>query len=197
MRRNESEGTKAINQCQEPLVSCDRRAWIEATSSCCGQRREIRVVKCRGTNAGTADGEPCRLCNHTAWDFELDLRENIEMIGEREIMIDILLLPEMSRAERARQAKKMNNSHFPALRLRSRCKAAPLGEAASWLHWKGKVSFIACFLLYPASRVPGRGPAGLGKPKLLLYSIWPSASASWNRQPPTMTATFNTLHPHP
>jgi hypothetical protein len=33
------------------------------------------------------------------------------MIGECEIMIDVLLLPEMSRAERAGQAKK--NEHFP------------------------------------------------------------------------------------
>ncbi len=41
------------------------------------------AAKCRGTNAGTADGEPCRSCNHTAWDRELDLNENIEMIGER------------------------------------------------------------------------------------------------------------------
>jgi hypothetical protein len=47
--------------------------------------------------------------------------------------------------------------------VRVRCEAAPLGEAASWLHWKGKVSgwSIARFRLYPASRVSGRGPAGL------------------------------------
>jgi hypothetical protein len=63
-------------------------------------------MKCRVTNAGTADGEQCRLCNHTAWDHELDLGANIEMIGEREIMIDVLLLPEMSRAERAERGKK-------------------------------------------------------------------------------------------
>jgi hypothetical protein len=62
----ELEGTKARNQCQEPLVSCDHRAWIEAT--CCSPRREIRAAKCRGMNAGTADGEQCRSCNHTAWD---------------------------------------------------------------------------------------------------------------------------------
>ncbi len=43
----------------------------------------------RDLNAGTADGEPCRSCNHAAWDRELDLGENIEMIGESEIMIDI------------------------------------------------------------------------------------------------------------
>ena len=109
-------------------------------------------------------------CYHTAWDRELDLGENIEMIEEREIMIDALLLPEMSRAERAGRAKKMNNSHCPALRLRRRGEAAPSGEAASWLHWNGKFWSIARFLLYPASRVSGRGPAGLGKPKLLLIS---------------------------
>jgi hypothetical protein len=93
----------------------------------------------------------------------------MEMIGEREIMINVLLLPEMSRAERAGRAKKTNNSHCPALKRRCRGEAAPSGEAASWLHWKGKVRFIARFRSYPASRVSGRGPAGLGKPKLLLY----------------------------
>jgi hypothetical protein len=45
-------------------------------------------------NRRAADGEPCRSCNHAAWDRELDLGENIEMIGEREIMIDVLLLPD-------------------------------------------------------------------------------------------------------
>jgi hypothetical protein len=95
------------------------------------------------------------------------------MVGEREIMINVLLLPEMSRAERAGREKKTNNSHCPALRRRRRGEAAPSGEAASCLHWKGKVRFIARYRLYPASRVSGRGPAGfkLGKPKLLLYSI--------------------------
>jgi hypothetical protein len=92
----------------------------------------------------------------------------MQMIGEREIMIDVLLLPEMRRAERAGRAKKMNNSHCPALRRRRRGEAAPSGEAASWLHWKGKVWFNSRFRLYPASSVSGRGPAGLGKPKLLL-----------------------------
>jgi hypothetical protein len=94
----------------------------------------------------------------------------IALIGEREIMINVLLLPEMSRAELAWQAKKMNNSHCPALKQRNRCEAAPSGEAVSWLHWKGKVWPIAHFRLYPASRVSGRGPAGLGKPKLLLFA---------------------------
>ncbi len=52
--------------------------------------------------------------------------------NEREIMIDVLLqvlLPEMSRAERACRAKKMNNSHCPALWWRRRGEVAPSGEA--------------------------------------------------------------------
>ncbi len=48
------EGTTARNKCQESLVSCNCRAWIEAT--CCSPRREIRAPKCRGTSAGAADG---------------------------------------------------------------------------------------------------------------------------------------------
>jgi hypothetical protein len=84
------------------------------------------------------------------------------MIGEREIMIDVLLLPAMSRAERAPgragRAKKMNNSHWRALRRRHRGEAALSGEAASWLHWKGKVWFIARFRILPAASRPG----GLG-----------------------------------
>jgi hypothetical protein len=102
------------------------------------------------------------------------------MIGERETMIDVLLLPEMSRAERTGRAKNMNNSHRPALRRRRRGEAAPSGEAASWLHWKGKVWSIARFLSYPASSISGRSPAGLGKPKLLLWhcSFEPSGSGS-------------------
>ncbi len=57
------------------------------------------------------------------------------MIGEREIMIDVLLLPEMSRAERAGRAKK--NERFPLFCHQAappRGEAAPSGEAASWLH---------------------------------------------------------------
>jgi hypothetical protein len=93
------------------------------------------------------------------------------MIGEREFVIDVLLLPEMSRAERAGRAKKMNNSHCPVLRWRRRCKAAPSGRfwrSIIVATLKGKVWSIARFRLYPASRVSGLGPAGLGKPKLLL-----------------------------
>jgi hypothetical protein len=76
------------------------------------------------------------------------------MIGAREIMIDVLLLPEMSRAERAGRAKKMNNSHCLALRRRRRGEAAPSGEAALWQHWKGKVTVfrLLAYILPAASR---------------------------------------------
>jgi hypothetical protein len=53
-----------------------------------------------------------------------------------------LLMILMSRAERAGQAQKKNNSLCPALRRCCRGEAAPSGEAALWLHWKGKVWFI-------------------------------------------------------
>jgi hypothetical protein len=79
------------------------------------------------------------------------------MIGEHEI--DVLLLPEMSRAERAWQAKKTNISHCPALRLRSSgSHAGPSGEAALWLHWRGKVSVIRllAYILPAASRDAAR-----------------------------------------
>ncbi len=95
--------------------------------------------------------------------------ENDEMIGEREI--DVLLLPEMSRAERARRAKK--NEQFPL----SCPQAAPprrggaIGRSSSVATLEGKSLCITGFSLYPASRVSGRGPAGLGKPKLLLMFI--------------------------
>ncbi len=69
----------------------------------------------------------------------------------------------MSRAdsERARawRAKKMNNFHCPSLRRRRRGEAAQSGEAASWLHWKGKVWSVARFGLYPASSVSGPSAA--------------------------------------
>jgi hypothetical protein len=83
----------------------------------------------------------------------------------------------------------MNNSRHdcPALRRRRRGEAAPSGKAAKWLHWKGKVWSIARFRLYPASRVSGRGPAGLarGKPKLFLGSseLWITYSKPSNNGP--------------
>jgi hypothetical protein len=84
------------------------------------------------------------------------------------ILVQVVRIPDVQK-----KIKKMNNSHGPSLRWRRRGEAAPSGEAASWLHhdWKGKVCSIARFrvcLVYPASRFSGRGPAGLGKPKLLL-----------------------------
>jgi hypothetical protein len=160
---------RARNQCQEPLVLCagDRRAWIEAT--CCSPRGEILTAKCRGTNAGTADGEPCKSCNYTAWDRELDLGENIEMIGEREIMVNVLLLPEMSRAERAGRAKKMKCSHCPALRRRRRCKAAPplqggaIGRSSIVATLQRKSLVYCAFQLISCQPRLGTRPGGLGE----------------------------------
>ncbi len=83
-----------------------------------------------------------------------------EMIGEREIMIDVLLLPEMSRAERAGRAKKLNNSHCPALRRRRRGEAAPSGRCSfvATLYCKGKVSVLrlSAYILPAASRDTAR-----------------------------------------
>jgi hypothetical protein len=47
----------------------------------------------------------------------------------------------------------MNNSHCRALRRRHRGEAAPSGEAASWLHWKGKVTVLrlSAYILPAAS----------------------------------------------
>ncbi len=68
-----------------------------------------------------------------------------------------------------KKKKKMNNARCPAVRRRRRGEAAPSGEAASWLHCKGnEVRSSARCRLYPVtSRVSGRAPTGLGKPKLL------------------------------
>ncbi len=94
------------------------------------------------------------------------------MIGERKIMIDVLLLPEMSRAERAGQAKK--NEQFPL----SCPQAAPprrggaIGQSSIVATLEGEKSlYLKCntpFCLYPASRVSGHGPAVLGNSQLLL-----------------------------
>ncbi len=104
------------------------------------------------------------------------LVEKVEMIGEREI--DFLLLPEMSRAERARRAK--NNEQFPLSCPQP--EAAPprrggarmIGRSSIMATLEGKSHCITPFGLYPASRVSGRGPAGLGKTKLLLpwTGVW-------------------------
>jgi hypothetical protein len=53
----------------------------------------------------------------------------------------------------------MNSSHCSALRRRRRGEAVPSGEAASWLHCKGKVWSIAASL-------------DAAKPKLLLSGAW-------------------------
>ena len=90
------------------------------------------------------------------------LREEVEMIGEREI--DVLLLPEMSRAEQAGRAKKTNNSHCRALRRRGDA----IGRSSIVATLEGKSHCITPFGLYLASRGSGHGPAGLGNCKLLL-----------------------------
>ncbi len=75
------------------------------------------------------------------------------------------VLPEMSRAERAAsgRAKTMNNPHCPALRRRRRGEAASSGEAALWLHWKGKsLVYCACPLISRQPRL-GTRPGGLGE----------------------------------
>ncbi len=96
---------------QELRVLCNHRAWMEA--ACCSLRREIQTVKSWGTKVGAAVGDPSLMCNGTAWDCNLDLwrkyfarnlRPRVEMIGE--CQNDVLLLPEMSKAEQAWLAKK-------------------------------------------------------------------------------------------
>jgi hypothetical protein len=57
-----------------------------------------------------------------------------------------------------------NNSHCRALRRRG----GAIGRSSIVATLEGKSLCITPFGLYPASRISGRGPAGLGKPKLLL-----------------------------
>jgi hypothetical protein len=86
-------------------------------------------------------------------------------------MINVLLLPEMSRAELAGRAKK--NEQFPL----SCPQAAPprrggaIGRSSIVATLEGKSHCITPLGLYPASRVSGHGPAGLGNSKLLLCNI--------------------------
>ncbi len=76
-----------------------------------GEKSERRNAEGRMLAVEQLMGNSVDCATHTAWDSDLDsdLGENIEMIGEREIMINVLpsLLPEMSRAGRAGRAKKM------------------------------------------------------------------------------------------
>ncbi len=82
------------------------------------------------------------------------------MIGEREIMIDVLLLPEMSRAEQAGRAKK--NEQFPLS-----CPQAEQPRRGGAIRRSSIVATLEgkslCITLYPASRVSGHGPEALGK----------------------------------
>jgi hypothetical protein len=81
----------------------------------------------------------------------------------------------MSRAERAGQVKKMNNSHCPALRRRRRGEAAPLGEAASWLG-REKSLYSAFWLISCQPRL-GTRPGWLGK--LQAVTTHRPNSSSW------------------
>jgi hypothetical protein len=66
--------------------------------------------------------------------------------------------------------RELEISH-PLRRLRVRAAAARRRHRAKQHRGyigRGKVWSIARFRLYPASRVSGRGPAGLGKPNLKL-----------------------------
>jgi hypothetical protein len=93
-------------------------------------------------------------------------------------MIDVLLLPEMSRAERAGRAKK--NEQFPLSCPGPGPQAAPprrggaIGRSSIVATLEGKSHFITPLDLYPASRAgvseSGHGPAGLGNSKLLLFA---------------------------
>jgi hypothetical protein len=74
----------------------------------------------------------------------------------------------MSRAERAGRAKKMNNSHCPALMRRRRGEAAPSGEAASWLSDRDigrekSLPVYYAFRLISCQPRLGTRPGGLGK----------------------------------
>ncbi len=66
------------------------------------------VVQPYSIMMGLRVGSPARL--------GAGLVEKVEMIGEREI--NVILLLEMSRAERVRRAKKTNNFRCPAVRRR-------------------------------------------------------------------------------
>ncbi len=85
------------------------------------------------------------------------------MIGDCEIMIDVLLLvllPEMSRAERAGRAKKTNNSHRPALRRRCRGGGGAIGRSSIV---EGKSLVYCTFLLISCQPRLGTRPGGLGE----------------------------------
>ncbi len=87
------------------------------------------------------------------------------MIGESEI--NVLLLPKMSRAERAGRAKKP----IILIVLPSGGAAAAggaIGRSSTVATLEGEVLCITPFSLYPASSVLGRDPVGLVKSKLLL-----------------------------
>jgi hypothetical protein len=71
-----------------------------------------------------------------------------------------MLTPQMSRAEQAGREKKMNNSLCPALG-----EPSLSGDAASWLHWKGKVTVLRLSAYHSISCMPrpGTRPGRLGE----------------------------------
>jgi hypothetical protein len=101
------------------------------------------------------------------------------MIGEREIMIDVFLLPEMSRAEQAGRARK--NEQFPL----SCPQAAPprrggaIGRSSIVATLEEKSLCITPSCLYPASRVSGHDPVSLGNSKQLLLTPCCCGSVVW------------------
>ncbi len=101
------------NKCQEPLVLCDRRAWIV------GMWELLLVAAARGEKSERRNAEGQMLhvmLEPLMWNrVDCATREEVEMIGESEI--NDLLLPEVSRGEQAGRAEKLNNSCCPAHRL--------------------------------------------------------------------------------
>ncbi len=90
------------------------------------------------------------------------------------------MLINISRSRRPRPDQRRRHAFTFAAGARSPCRRrafafaftlVQISNPSKGLHWKGKVWSIARYRLYPASRVSGRGPAGLGKPKLLLRVV--------------------------
>ncbi len=92
--------------------------------------------------------------------------EKVEMIGEREI--DVLLLPFYQKWAELSEPGEQRKWTIPIV-LPSGDTAAARRRNRAKQHsgYIGRESLcITPFGLYPASRISGRGPAGLGKPKL-------------------------------
>jgi hypothetical protein len=95
------------------------------------------------------------------------------MIGEREI--DVLLLPEMSRAERAGQAKKMNNSYCRALRRPGAAAARRRHRAKQhrgYIVIGREKSLYYAFRLISCQPRPGMLPGRLGEIQAVTQASW-------------------------